>query len=106
MPERPPLLDWEFDPSAELDYTDARTYYAEKRSDLAEAFEADFRWAVDFIRANPEASPVVTEEGARKRLLRRFPYNVYYTIETGRVRIWGVAHQKRQPRYWADRMTR
>lgn len=106
MPEHPPLLDWGFDPPAEVEYTDARNYYYEKRPGLADAFEVDFRWAVDFIRARPEASPVVTEEGARKRLLRRFPYNVYYTIEHGRVRIWGVAHQKRRPGYWADRLSR
>jgi hypothetical protein len=44
VPEHPPLLlDWGFDPSAELDYSDARTYYYGKTPDLAEAFETDFR---------------------------------------------------------------
>jgi plasmid stabilization system protein ParE len=106
VPEPRPLLDWGFDPSAEPDYTDAWAYYHDQRPSLASAFEEDFRRAVDFIRAYPEASPVVTQEDARKRLLRRFPYSICYTLEQGRVRIWAVAHHKKRPGYWHDRLRR
>lgn len=104
MPAHPPLPDWGFDPAAARDYADARDYYSEQRPDLAEAFEADFRRVIDFIRAHLDASPVVTEEGARKRPLHRFPFNVYYTVDAGQVRIWAVAHQKRRPHYWHERL--
>ena len=104
MPERRPLPDWGFDPAAARDYNDARDYYYDQRPDLADAFEADFVRAVELIRAHPEASPVVTEEGARKRLMRRFPYNVYYTIEPDQIRIWAVAHEKQRPYYWHERL--
>lgn len=104
MPERPPLPDWGFDPAAARDYDDARDYYYGKRPDLADAFEADFVHAVDFIRGHPEACPVATEEGARKRLLRHFPYIVYYTIEPREIRIWAVAHEKQRPFYWLERL--
>jgi plasmid stabilization system protein ParE len=104
VPVRPPLPEWGFDPAAARDYNDARDYYYDQRPDLAVAFEADFHRAVDLIRAHPEGSPVVTEEGARKRLLRRFPYNVYYTIESEQIRIWAVAHEKQRPYYWHERL--
>jgi len=85
VPVRRPLPDWGFDPAAARDYNDARDYYYDQRPDLADAFETDFVRAVELIRAHPAASPVVTEEGARKHLMRRFPYNVYYTIEPDQV---------------------
>lgn len=104
-PERRPLPDWGFDPAAARDDNDARDYYYDQRPDLADAFEADFVRAVDLIRAHPESSPVMTEEGGCKRLMRRFPYTVYETIEPDQIRIRAVAHEKQRPYYRHDRLT-
>jgi plasmid stabilization system protein ParE len=93
----------EFDPPAEAEYLDALRYY-QQEGGIGAAFEQAVRRGVDFILQNPEASPVVTREGARKRVLGRFPYNLYYTIEGELILILAVAHQKRRPGYWTDRL--
>ena len=73
-------------------------------SGLGEALEEEVRSAVGMILEFPEASPVVTPEGARRKNLRRFPYSFYYVIEPDVIRIMAVAHQRRLPGYWIDRL--
>jgi plasmid stabilization system protein ParE len=94
---------YEFDPPAQAEYLEALRYYQEEGG-MGAAFEEAVRRGVDFILQHPEASPVVTSEGGRKRVLGRFPYNLYYTIEGDLIRIHAVAHQSRRPFYWIDRL--
>jgi plasmid stabilization system protein ParE len=94
---------YEFDPPAEAEYLDALRYY-QLEGGIGATFEQAVRRGVDFILQHPEASPVVTHEGARKRVLGRFPYNLYSTIEADLIVIRAVAHQKRRPGYWTTRL--
>jgi plasmid stabilization system protein ParE len=43
------------------------------------------------------------EPGVRRALLRGFPYSLIYSIESDRVFVLAVMHQKRRPGYWRDR---
>lgn len=103
MAERSSPLSFEFDPPAENEYLDALQYY-EKEGEMGAAFEEAVRRGIDFILQHPEASPVVTREGGRKRVLGRFPYSLYYSIEGSLILIHAVAHQRRRPLYWIDRL--
>ena len=92
----------EFAPAAEAEYLEALRYY-EREGRIGASFEAAVRRGVAMMLRHPEASPVVTSEGGRRRVLGRFPFSLYYTVEGDVVRIHAVAHQKRRPFYWADR---
>lgn len=91
-----------FDLPAAADYLDALKYY-EDEAGLGAAFESEVKAGIALILERPEACPVATSEGARKKVLARFPYNIYYSIEAGLIRIRAVAHQSRRPGYWIDR---
>ena len=41
--------------------------------------------------------------GVRRRILRRFPYGLLYTIKTDGVRLLAVMNLKRRPTYWVER---
>ncbi len=58
-----------------------------------------------FILTYPEASPVVHPKGIRRKVLRKFPYNLHYTcsIKSDLIVILAVAHQSRRPLYWINR---
>jgi plasmid stabilization system protein ParE len=61
--------------------------------------------AFESIRENPEACPVWrADRSYRKRLLKRFPYIVFFRIDAATVEIVAVAHAKRRPGYWVDRL--
>ena len=58
--------------------------------------------AVAEILENPSASEMLTE-GQHRKVIRRFPFSIYYTKYHETIRILSVAHQSRKPYYWRDR---
>ena len=45
----------------------------------------------------------VIENDARRYLIKRFPYGIYYTIEDDVIVIWAVKNLHRDPDYWQHR---
>ncbi|MCC7018157.1 MAG: type II toxin-antitoxin system RelE/ParE family toxin [Ardenticatenales bacterium] len=81
---------------------EAAAYYARARPGLGEAFLIEVQRAVETLTEAPLAGTPVHRE-VRWRLVRRFPYRVYYRLHDDEVRILAVAHQKRRPLYWRAR---
>jgi plasmid stabilization system protein ParE len=99
------LPSWQFHPSARADLLEAgRHYRDEAPSPIARSFLKEVTQGIRFILANPEASPVVHRTGVRRKVLRRFPYNLYYVVASDMIRILAVGHQSRRPRYWTNRL--
>jgi plasmid stabilization system protein ParE len=91
-----------FHPEAQAEYLEVIAYLGLHAPSAVEAFASDVQEAVDFIEKYPEGAPV--ERGSvRCKLLRRFPYELYYSPEADFVRVLAVAHQRRRPGYWVDR---
>lgn len=60
--------------------------------------------ALEKNAARPEASPLWRfNHPYRKRIVRRFPYVVFFEITGDVVTIVAVAHQRHRPGYWLDR---
>ena len=49
--------------------------------------------------------PVIEAE-LRRRLVRRFPFGILYRIEPEEIVIVAVAHLRRKPGYWRERIKR
>jgi plasmid stabilization system protein ParE len=89
--------------AAESELRDIALRYEQESASLSEHFESEVRRGVDFIAANPEAAPRIRNE-VRRKVLRRFPFSVFYAIEPDRIRILAVAHHHRRPGYWSVRL--
>lgn len=92
-------------PDAEAELGDAAVYYAEHASRaVAEAFLAEFDRVRDLLVENQYRAPH-GDFGLRVYHLDRFPYSVVYEPgqESG-PRIFAIAHQHREPGYWASRI--
>lgn len=91
---------------------------AEEAIEAAAWYEADspglgqdFRDALDaaFDLLEGEVVPLTTmpgvagRRGAKKLMLRRFPYNVVVVERKDEYLVVAVAHQSRQPGYWRSR---
>lgn len=59
---------------------------------------------LNFSVKHPQMAPAIGEKGVRRKVLRGFSYNLHYIIEPDVIRIVAVAHQKRHPDYWTDRL--
>jgi plasmid stabilization system protein ParE len=92
-------------PEAEAELQSAATWYEEKRPGLGIEFIVVVDRAFESILDNPEACPVWrADRPYRKRFLKRFPYVVFFGIDAATVEIIAVAHAKRRPGYWLDRL--
>ena len=91
-------------PDAEAELQSAALWYEEKRRGLGIEFVAVVDGALQSVLDNPEACPVWRRNRPyRKRSLKRFPYVVFFRIDSSTVEIVAVAHAKRRPGYWLDR---
>jgi toxin ParE2 len=58
---------------------------------------------VRLVKAYPLASTEIEPE-IRRCLFARFPYSLIYGIEDDTIVVVAVAHSRRSPRYWIDRL--
>ena len=86
-----------FLPEVEEDVMAGYVWYEEKSHGLGEEFIRIFYACAIEISRNPLIYPKVYEE-FRRRLLRRFPYAVYFMIENGEITVFGLFHCARDPR--------
>jgi len=89
-------------PEARVELREARKWYYERSPLSATAFAHAVDHAVARIREAPTRYPLA-EHGARKIVIQRFPFNVFYRPSPDEIVIVAVAHQKRRPGYWSNR---
>lgn len=92
-----------FIPPAEEEFLDAFARYEAARTGLGEEFLAEVERATRRIAYFPShGSPYL---GATRRIvLRRFPYSLVYKPDPADLVVVAVAHQRRKPGYWVDRV--
>ena len=88
---------------------EASRWYDAQRPGLGEEFLIAVDKVLELIEANPDAGsrvPVVSDDDVRRILVRRFPYQVVYILLPDRIQVLAVAHERRRPGYWVDRLPR
>jgi plasmid stabilization system protein ParE len=91
-------------PGAQRELAEAAAYYEAESSGLGDAFLAEVVRTFDRILVFPEACPV-SRGGIRIKVLDAFPYSLYYAIiADDDVLVVSIAHHKRRPFYWDDRV--
>ena len=81
---------------------DGAHYYVLEREGLGESFPREVERALAYIREYPEAAPLLAGN-VRRRLVRRFPYAVLYSVHDAVLRVLAIMNLRRRPFYWADR---
>lgn len=87
----------------EADIEEARHWYEERSPGLG----AEFVRAVDACLASIERHPELYPKHhnrARRALLRRFPYAVFYVIQSESIDVAACFHTSRHPREWQSRL--
>jgi plasmid stabilization system protein ParE len=91
-----------FAEEALAEYIAAGQYYNRQVPGLGDAFMDEIEAGVGRILSAPLRWRVI-EEDVRRVLVRRFPYGIYYSVESDRVVIWAVKHLHRNTDYWQGR---
>jgi len=75
-------------------------WYQERSSRAAELFVAE----LEAVAQSPNCWPVY-DELYRRFPLRRFPYLLIYREKEAVIEILAVAHGRRRPGYWRERLS-
>jgi plasmid stabilization system protein ParE len=97
-----------FDPGALAEYQAAVRWYDEN-SAVGPAFVAAVEDAVKRIRRAPRSYARwrgIEHHEIRRCVVRRFPFVVFYRVESAMLTIIAVAHSHREPGYWTKRSAR
>ena len=101
-------MNFEVLPEANGEAIAAALWYDEQRLGLGDEFLAELEAAFTAIEEAPNRlRRLETYSGShnlRRQLLKRFPYVVVVDCRPDRVLVVAVAHTRRRPLYWLDRL--
>jgi plasmid stabilization system protein ParE len=87
---------------AERELEDASRYYEYESPGLGAAFlDAVEKTCASILEHRDSGGTVFGS--IRRRMIRRFPYALLYSIRSDRIRILAVMNLKRRPTYWIGR---
>ena len=88
---------------ARQEFDEAFEYYESRHEGLGEKFRTAVREQVQKIASQPDAL-ILIRPGIRKCLGSRFPYDLIYQKLGDGILVLALAHRKRRPLYWQDRI--
>jgi plasmid stabilization system protein ParE len=97
------MIGYRFLLPAEEEMTGASLFYEAATLGLGAEFLAEVGPVINILRDHPELGRPIGR-GLRRTLLHCFPFCLIYFVEVDTVVIVAVAHQRRRPDYWRDRM--
>lgn len=87
---------------------EAAAWYRARRPGLESEFFAEIDRVLPLIESSPASFPRLLDLPEdlviRRALLPRFPYALIFMDLGDHVRVLAVAHAKRRPGYWLDRL--
>lgn len=93
----------EFLLEAEEELIEAAAFYQARAEGLGEQFLSEIERSVRYLSEQPLMGQKL-DESLRRFLLRRFPYALIYSAEPDTLLVVAVAHQRREPGYWRNRL--
>jgi toxin ParE1/3/4 len=95
----------EFHPNAAQESIETTAFYEHRVSGLGDGFILEVERVVDRLQAHHQIGQRL-EGHFRRIILARFPYSLIYRVETDRIWVVAVAHHRRRPGYWRERIDR
>ena len=97
-----------FEDEADIEYRLAGRWYEERREHLGieffDAVDAAINQILEMPRVGNLVPGVPSGLPVRRRAVTRFPYHVIYLETATDIRILAVAHDRRKPGYWRERL--
>lgn len=93
-----------FHPKAISEASAAARWYQERSFTAGKAFISELDHIIKKIIEAPVIYPRYLGE-TRRALFHRFPFGVVYRIVPERIEIIAIAHGRRRPGYWKDRLS-
>ena len=87
---------------SEADLNEAANWYQQQQIGLGNDFLDEVLTLIHSIQRQPLAYPIIHRH-TRRALTNRFPFGVFYRIESEVIVIFVIMHASRHPRRWQNR---
>ena len=87
---------------ARADAREARGWYEREAPHMISEFDAELAAVLRNIEERPLVYPKIHGE-ARRALVNRFPYAIFFVIEEDRVVVFAISHQSQSEERWQNR---
>src|ERR1700674_661677 len=94
---------YRFHPQAWQEVESAEKWYRQRNPEASIRFLSALHDGLESISRWPERWPNYLQK-TRRLVLHQFPFSIVYRDEPSGVSIVAVAHHKRRPGYWKDRL--
>lgn len=91
------------EPRVDLDIEAAFQWYEKEQTGLGLEFLHELRLAYNRIVEGPFKYPHL-RSGVRRAILKRFPYIIYFSVESAVIVVLAVLHASRDPAEWQRRV--
>lgn len=98
------MIGYRYHPEARAEYLAALTWYRGRAPEAARGLAAAVEDGLRTVRAKPLAWPTWRGGPVRRRILPRVPYSLFFVVHDDAVIVLAVAHHRRRPGYWAERI--
>ncbi len=97
-----------FEDEARVEYREGGRWYEARVTGLGVEFfdevDATLRRILALPRTGRHVPRMPKDLPVRRLAVRRFPYHVIYLESADAVRVLAIAHDRRRPGYWHDRL--
>lgn len=94
----------QFHNNAILDIRQAINWYEDEKPGLGRRFNANLNTTLRKVLKSPLQFPLLFEDYRKARLSKPFPFKVIFMIQDNEVYVVAVAHDKRDPEAWKERV--
>ena len=93
----------DFRSAAANDLEEAAGWYESKQSGLGRRFLEEINLSLERVQESP-LSFAIAEDEIRRSVVSRFPYCIYFIVETDRVVVIAIVHARRHAHRWKSRL--
>ena len=92
-----------YHPAASGEIKAAHAWYVRQSVQAADGFYEELLLPIARVQGRPRLYPPY-RYGTQRAVLDRYPFSIVYRELLHEIQIIAVAHAKRRPGYWADRL--
>lgn len=97
-----------FEDEARVEYRESGRWYEARVTGLGLQFfdevDATLRQVIAFPKTGSRVPRVPSDLPVRRLAVKRFPYHVIYLETADALRVLAIAHDRRRPGYWRERL--
>ena len=97
-------MNYYFHPSAESEHLETVAFYESRKPGLGSSYLTEFEQVMKDVCAFCHINPIEKMPDIRRKRMKKFPFTILYREINGSVQILAIAHHRRRPAYWMDRL--